>query len=130
MHYVMLIYEPAHKFDDRSQPTDHERWDAWRSYHRALQESGIYDGGEPLERPDTTATTIRVRGGERHVQDGPFADTKEQLGGFMIFNCPSLDVALEWAARCPAASYGAVEVRPIADLSAIFGPLHGMRRGG
>src|SRR5439155_11553591 len=86
---------------------------AWRAYHRALVEAGIHAGGDPLQAPET-ATTVQMRAGRRQVQDGPFADTKEQLGGFTILECPSLDVALEWAARCPAAASGAVEVRPIA----------------
>jgi hypothetical protein len=122
MQYVMLIYEPEKNFDDRQRPGDDAYWGPWRAYHRALVESGVYVGGSPLERPDTTATTVRVRGGERQVQDGPYADTKEQLGGFIIFELPTLDAALEWASRCPAAAYGAVEVRPAADLQKIFGP--------
>jgi hypothetical protein len=69
-------------------------------------------GGNPLQAPET-ATTVRIKDGKRNVQDGPFADTKEQLGGFTILELPSLDAALDWAARCPAASSGAVEVRPV-----------------
>ncbi len=76
-------------------------------------EAGVYVGGDPLLPPET-GTTVRVKDGKRQVQDGPFADTKEQLGGFTILELPSLDEALEWAARCPAASIGAVEVRPVA----------------
>jgi hypothetical protein len=125
MQYVMLIYEPADEFDRRISPDEDARWGPWRVYHRALVEAGVYVGGSPLERPDTTATTVRVRGGQRQVQDGPYADTKEQLGGFIIFELPTLDAALEWAARCPAAEYGVVEVRPMADLTRIFGPNHG-----
>jgi hypothetical protein len=122
MRYVMLIYEGAGAFDSRQRPDDDPHWTAWRAYHRALVEAGVFVGGSPLERTDTTATTLRVRGGERQVQDGPYADTKEQLGGFMIFELPTLDAALDWAARCPAAAYGAVELRPAANLERIFGP--------
>jgi hypothetical protein len=126
MKYAMLIYEPESHFRARrDQPEDGEFWAPWRAYHQALTEAGVYAGGSPLDRPDTTATTIRVRGGQRHVQDGPFADTKEQLGGFIVFELPSLDDAITWAARCPAAQYGTVEVRPVPDLTAIFGPEHG-----
>jgi hypothetical protein len=124
MQYVMLIYEPERQFDGRTNPDDDASWGPWRAYHRALVEAGVYVGGSPLERPDTTATTLRVRGGERLVQDGPYADTKEQLGGFIILELPTLDAALEWASRCPAVEYGAVEVRPLADLTRIFGPNH------
>jgi len=127
MKYAMLIYEPSARFDARrDQPGDGEFWAPWREYHKALVDAGVYAGGSPLDPPDTTATTIRVRGGQRHVQDGPFADTKEQLGGFILFELPSLDEAIAWAARCPAAHYGTVEVRPIADLTHIFGPEHGL----
>jgi hypothetical protein len=78
-----------------------------------MEEAGIYVGGDPLQVPET-GTTVRMKEGKRYVQDGPYADTKEQLGGFTILELPSLDAALEWAARCPAASIGAVEVRPLA----------------
>src|SRR5258708_26227672 len=86
---------------------------AWRAYYKALVEAGIYVGGDPLQAPET-GTTVRLNEGKRRVQDGPFADTKEQLGGFTVLELPSLDAALEWAARCPAASSGVVEVRPLA----------------
>lgn len=122
MRYVMLIYEKQSEFDAREQSPDEPFWLTWRSYLQSLVDAGVYVGGSPLERPDTTATTLRVRGGERQVQDGPYADTKEQLGGFMVLELPNLDAALEWAARCPAASYAAVEVRPAANLERFFGP--------
>jgi hypothetical protein len=125
MQYMMLIYERQEQFDARKQPDDDGVWGAWRAYHQALVDSGVYVGGSPLQPPDTTATTVRVREGERQVQDGPYADSKEQLGGFIVLDLPTLDAALEWAARCPAASYGAIEIRPIADLTAIFGVEHG-----
>src|SRR6202035_2672889 len=82
----------------------------------ALVQSGTYLAGDPLQVPET-GTTVRIKEGKRRVQDGPFADTKEQLGGFIILELPSLDEALEWAARCPAASAGVVEVRPLAPES-------------
>ena len=126
MKYAMLIYEPESQFNARrEQPGESSFWAPWRAYHKALLEAGVYAGGSPLDRPDTTATTLRVRGGDRHVQDGPYADTKEQLGGIMLFEVASLDEALRWAAQCPAAHYGTVEVRPVADLNHIFGPEHG-----
>jgi hypothetical protein len=112
MQYAMLIYETAEAFARRTNDDDDPYLGAWRAYHKALVEAGIYVGGNPLRLPDT-ATTIRLKDGARHVQDGPYADTKEQLAGFAILEAPSLDAALEWAARCPAASAGAVEVRPL-----------------
>ncbi len=113
MQYVMLIYESPADFESR-QPSEREPYlAAWRAYYRALVDAGAYiRGGAPLKEPGT-GTTIRVKDGLRHVQDGPFAETKDQLGGFMILDFASLDDALEWAARCPAAATGAVEVRPM-----------------
>jgi len=126
MKYAILIYEPEKNFAARSErPVNDEFWAPWRAYHKALVDAGVYAGGNPLDPADTTATTIRVRGGERHVQDGPYADTKEQLGGVILFELQSLDEAIAWASKCPAAAYGTVEVRPVADLTHIFGPEHG-----
>lgn len=113
MQFALLIYESPEAFAARKSDGTDPYTGAWRAYHNALLESGVFVAGDPLEPPETGAT-IRIRGGKRGVQDGPFADTKEQLGGFTILELPSLDSALEWAARCPAASSGAVEVRPLA----------------
>lgn len=112
--YVMLFYFPPEHFTDRVNEQDEAAWSPWRTYVKALDEAGVRVAGAPLQ-PDSTGTTVRIRGGQRHVQDGPYADTKEQLGGFIILELPSLDAALEWAARCPAAVDGAVEIRPVAD---------------
>lgn len=113
MQFALLIYESPDAFSARKKGVSDPYTSAWRAYHKALAESGAFVAGDPLEVPET-ATTITVKEGKRHVQDGPYADAKEQLGGFTIVELPSLDAALEWAARCPAASYGAVEVRPLA----------------
>ena len=113
MQFAMLIYESSEAFAARKSDGTDSYTGAWRAYHKALVEAGMFVGGDPLQVPDT-GTTIRIKDGKRHVQDGPYADEKEQLGGFTILEAPSLDAALEWAARCPAASYGAVEVRPLA----------------
>jgi hypothetical protein len=113
MKYMLLIYESPKALAERDDTERSAYIGAWRAYQRALAESGAYVDGSPLELPET-ATTVRLVGGQRHVQDGPYADTKEQLGGFIILELPSLDAALDWAARCPAAGFGAVEVRPVA----------------
>jgi hypothetical protein len=113
MQFALLIYESSEAFGLRKKNNSDDAYlGAWRAYHRALVEAGVYVGGNPLASPET-ATTVRLKEGKRRVQDGPIADTKEQLGGFTILELPSLDAALEWAARCPAASIGAVEVRPL-----------------
>ena len=111
MLYALLIYEKPTDFTRRGVETD-SYVGAWRKYHQALIEAGIFVGGNPLDAPET-ATTVKLRDNKRQIQDGPYAATKEQLGGFTLLELPSLDAALEWAARCPAASYGAVEVRPV-----------------
>ena len=113
MQYAMLIYETPEALASRDKAENDSYVAAWRAYHKALVEAGIYVDGSPLHQP-ATGTTVRVKEGRRQVQDGPYANTKEQLGGFTIVELPSLDAALEWAARCPAASFGAVEVRPLA----------------
>ena len=112
MRYAVLIYESPKDFASRGGDRSHPYIAAWRAYHKALVASGAYVGGEPLKDVGT-ATTVRLKDGRRHVQDGPFVEAKEQLGGFIILDLPSIDEALEWAARCPAAATGAVEVRPI-----------------
>jgi hypothetical protein len=115
MLYALLIYEKPDDFGRRDPAVETDMYvGAWRKYYEALVEAGIYVGGNPLDVPDT-ATTVRLRDNRRQIQDGPYANTKEQLGGFTLLELPSLDAALEWAARCPAASYGAVEVRPVAS---------------
>ncbi len=113
MRYAMLIYETPEAFASRENGEGDPYLGAWRAYHKALVESGVFIGGDPLHLPET-GTTVRLTEGRRQIQDGPYANTKEQLAGFAILELPSLDAALDWAARCPAASAGAVEVRPLA----------------
>jgi len=121
MKYVMLIFETPQNLESRKDPERDPYVAAWRAYHKALVAAGAYLGGAPL-KDVATATTVRVREDRRHVQDGPFAEAKEQLGGFILLEAASLDAALEWAARCPAAASGAVEVRPVdVDYRARFG---------
>jgi len=113
MQFALLIYESSEAFAARKNDENDPYLGAWRAYYKVLVEAGIYVGGDPLQLPET-GTTVRLNEGKRRVQDGPYADTKEQLGGFIIVDLPSLDAALDWAARCPATSAGAVEVRPLA----------------
>jgi hypothetical protein len=116
MQFALLIYESPEAFAARTNARTDPYIGAWRAYYKALVEAGVYVGGEPLEVPET-GTTVRLKEGKRRVQDGPYADTKEQLGGFIILELASVDAALEWAARCPAASTGAVEARPLSPES-------------
>jgi hypothetical protein len=114
MKYTVLIYESDADFKNRTASDESRQgayWGAYKAYFAALREAGIMTGGAPLQPPHS-GTTLRQRDGKRQVQDGPYADTKEQLGGFYEIDVPDLDTALQWAARCPAAASGAVEVRP------------------
>jgi hypothetical protein len=120
MRYMMLIYESPAEVERRGDPEGVPYVAAWKAYHKALVDANVYVTGAPL-RPAGTATTVRLKDGRRQVQDGPFAEAKEELGGFMILELPSLDAALDWAARCPAAAIGALDVRPIdAEFQANF----------
>ena len=116
MQFALLVYESPEPWFTRNNDETSPYIGAWRAYYKALVEAGVYVGGDPLELPET-GTTVRLREGKRGVQDGPYADTKEQLAGFIILELPSYDLALDWAARCPAASVGAVEVRPLSPES-------------
>ena len=112
MHYAILVYETPAEIAAREDPARQGAyWGAYTAYSRALVEAGVAAGGAGLQ-PPALATTVRLRGGERQVQDGPFSDTREVLGGFYTIDVPDLDAALEWAARCPSAATGSVEVRP------------------
>src|SRR6201987_2939387 len=109
MKYALLVHESQEYFTRRKEAGSIA---AGRAYGEALQAAGVFVGGAGLESPQA-ATTVSVRDGKRQVHDGPYAETKEFLGGFVIIDVPDLDAALEWAARNPAAADGFVEVRPL-----------------
>lgn len=113
MKYSILIYESPADFAALQDPRQGEAiMTGVMHYLQTLQDAGVFVGGAGLQPPDT-ATSLRLRDdGQRRVQDGPFADVKEQLGGFFIIDVPHLDAALEWAARFPQRSGQVVEVRP------------------
>lgn len=112
MNYTLLIYENSTGFSLRTDPEKAKAyWAQWPAYSKALKDAGIMVGGAGLE-PPVTATKLQMKDGKRQVQDGPYADTKEQLGGFYIIDVPTLDAALDWAARVPAAPGSVIEVRP------------------
>lgn len=113
MQYMLLLNEPGDEFAKRNNPKQAGAyWGGWNAFIGAMARAGIIVKGDGLEDPQT-ATTVRIRDGKRLVQDGPFADTKEQLGGYFVIEVPDLDTALEWAARAPSASSAYVEVRPV-----------------
>jgi hypothetical protein len=112
MQYMLMFYQPAAEFEQRDDASSQAYRSSWIAYADAVRQAGISLGGHGLF-PPMTGTTLRVRGDKRQVQDGPFADTKEQLGGYFVVDVPDLDAALEWAARAPCATTGGVEVRPV-----------------
>jgi hypothetical protein len=112
MQYMLLIYgdERAAESVPREQMT--ETINAYMAYTQALQNAKVLVASNRL-RPTATATAVRIKDGQTNVLDGPFAETKEQLGGYYLIEVPDLDAALSWAGRCPGARHGTVEVRPI-----------------
>jgi hypothetical protein len=113
MQYMMIMSESLDTFATRNDPDKAgPYWGAWMAFIGAMRAAGIIVNGDGLQGPET-GTTLRIRNGKNEVQDGPFADTKESLGGYFVINVPDLDTALEWAARSPAATNGSVEIRPV-----------------
>ena len=113
MHYMLLFNETAEEVGKRTDPAAAPAyWGSWTAYMGALAQSGAMIGGHGLETREVS-TTIRVENGNRQVVDGPFADTKESLGGYVIIDVPDLDAALEWAGRAPCVTAGSVEIRPV-----------------
>ena len=112
MRYMLMIYSNEAGMQAAPKEAVTQMSAAYASYTEAMGKAGILQGGERL-RPTSDATTVRAQGGKNQVLDGPYADTKEQLGGYYLIDVPDLDAALSWAARCPGASHGVIEVRPI-----------------
>jgi hypothetical protein len=113
MQYMLMLNETAAEFARRTDPAETEAyWGGWNAFIGAMAQAGVIVKGDGLQGP-MLATTLRVIDGKRHVQDGPFADTKEQLGGYFVIEVPDLDAALDWAAKAPCALTGSVEVRPV-----------------
>ncbi|PTX96589.1 YciI family protein [Opitutus sp. ER46] len=109
MKYILLVHLPQSALDA---PRDPAAAAAGRAYGEALQAAGIFVAGVGLGSPHN-ATVVSVRDGKRQVQDGPYAESKEFLGGFVVIDVPDLDTALEWAARNPSAALGTIEVLPV-----------------
>jgi hypothetical protein len=112
MEYTLLIYSDPSQFEAMSPSQQAEGIAAYGAYTEALQKAGVLRGAKRL-RSAQAATTVRLKSGKTEVLNGPYAETREQLGGYYLIDAPDLDAALAWAARCPAASYGIVEVRPV-----------------
>jgi hypothetical protein len=115
MQYMLLIYGNEAAMLSASKETVSQTVAAYSAYTEALKQAGVYVGGNRL-RPTTSASSVRVGNGKTQVLDGPFAETKEQLAGYYMINAPDLDAALSWAARCPGAAVGTIEVRALWEM--------------
>jgi hypothetical protein len=112
MRYMLSIFVDESNFGSASPEQRAAMTAAYEAFTHEASEAGVLSAGEGLQ-PSSTATTVRVRDGEPLLTDGPFAETREQLGGFYLVDCDGLDEALRWAAKIPGAASGAVEVRPV-----------------
>ena len=113
MRYTLLLHYPEQTADDLGPEALAEGMHSFQAYAQALDEEGILAGAEVLQQSEAT-TTVTLADGGFIVQDGPFADTKEQLGGTFVIDVPDLDAALDWAKRAPSVAWGHVEIRPTA----------------
>jgi hypothetical protein len=112
MQYLLMLYANEAGWSNFSQAEQEQGMAAYQAYTEALKTAGVYKGSNRLA-PISAATTVRLADGKSQVLDGPYVETKEQLGGYYLIDVPDLDAAISWAARCPGASHGIVEVRPI-----------------
>ncbi len=115
MRYLLMIYDDEAGFEAASDADREAMRQAYGTVASGWEERGVIRGGDELA-PTASATTVRIRSGERLVTDGPFAETKEQLGGYFIVDVADLDAAIELAAQLPGAHSGSIEVRPILDM--------------
>ena len=112
MKYAITIYGDESARESATEEQRQATSQAYAVLTQEMEQKGVMVAGEGLY-PTQTATTVRVRGGEKEVTDGPFAETKEQLGGFYVLDVKDLDEAIEWAARIPGAQTGSIEIRPV-----------------
>ena len=115
MRYLLLIYQDEVAHSQWNQEQLAAEYQAYNEFTESVAKSGALQSGEPL-MPTNTATTVRVRNSKTLTSDGPFAETKEQLGGYYLVNCKDLDEAIALAARIPAATDGSIEIRPVMEF--------------
>jgi hypothetical protein len=117
MQYLLMLYAEEAGWSKLTKAEQEQGMAAYMAYSEALKKAGVYAGSNRLQ-PISSATTVRVSNGKSQVLDGPYVDAKEQLGGYYLIDVPDLDAALSWAARCPGASHGVIEVRPVWSMAA------------
>ena len=116
MRYLLLIYGDEKADANATKEQQEAVMGAYLAYGEAMEKAGVMVAGDALH-PTSAATTVRVPNGKKVITHGPFAETKEQLGGYYLLNCKNLDEAIEWAAKCPGARDGSIEVRPIMEFN-------------
>jgi hypothetical protein len=112
MEYLLLLHADEAGWTEMTKEQQEQGYAAYMAYGEALKKAGALKGSNRLQ-PVSTATTVRVSDGKQQVLDGPYAEAKEQLGGYYLIEAADLDAAIAWAARCPGASHGTIEVRPV-----------------
>jgi hypothetical protein len=115
MKYLLLIYSDEKTWATFPPEQQGQEYEKYNEYSQWLRDQGLYVAGDALASTDQ-ATTVRLRDGKTTTTDGPFAETKEQLGGYYMVEAENLDRAIEAAARCPGAEYGSMEIRPLLDM--------------
>lgn len=115
MQYLLMIHSDEKAMLTTTPEDNGSILAAYGAYMKAMADAGVSKGGQRL-RPTSSATTVRVQNGKAHALNGPYAEVKEQLGGYFLIDAPDLDAAISWAARCPGAQHGAIEVRPIWEM--------------
>lgn len=117
MQYILMLYVNEAGWRNLTKAEQEQGVAAYMAYSEALKKAGVFKGTNRLQA-SSVATTLRIVDGKSQVLDGPYADSKEQLGGYYVIEVADLDAALSWAARCPASSHGVVEVRPLWSMPA------------
>jgi hypothetical protein len=112
MQYLLILYSNESGWSNMAPAAQEQAMGAYAAFTEALKKAGALVGSNRLQ-PISSATTVRVGNGKTQVLNGPYADSKEQLGGYFLIDVPDLDAAISWAARCPGASHGVIEVRPV-----------------
>ena len=120
MKYLFTLYGEEGEWQEQSPEEMQAMLDPWIALDNELREAGVFVAGEAVQ-PSATATTVRVEVDDQLVTDGPFAETKEQIGGFYLLDCADLDEALGWAKKVPVGAGGSIEVRPIMDFDEMPG---------
>ena len=117
MQYLLLLHADESGWSKMTPAEQQQGYAAYMAYTEALKKANAYVGSNRLQ-PVSAATTVKIANGKQQVLDGPYADSKEQLGGYYLIAAPDLDGAIAWAARCPGASHGTIEVRPVWEMVA------------